>query len=550
MTGPPKAVLVPTAADRQMLEVLEHLKDEKETRAAMPLLDKLIKDNPDYADGYSIRAFANACIFTPPDTFRAKSDLQAAMSRGGGRFLERRDQLALLGKIALANGEYKTALDDLEQAMNVDLDNVPPIFSIEGIVPERTSKFCTWNLTDLDLLASTFPKDWRPVALRGLYYEFFITFKEEYFPNVEAEFQKASLIAPRSPVPEYLLGELHTKASFWTKKAWASDAARDEATKASIAPYTKAIQLDPKFAPAYLARAEAYFQLKQSASAVRDFDEVLALDPDNFTAYADRGLAKMDLGRDHAAISDYGEAIRLKKDDDLSVANVLENRGDAYAKVGDFRSAIEDYSGVIERRLETQVTLLSLNQFRKLYPEYNSVPDETLLLKLNALFAPNYDHTQFVKQLTQQNGKWPVGLLNDLYEKRGDAYLRIGDFRRGVLDFQRIFQGIPNFAEITDRWRALGVATSGSSYLIDVKGSTLPERGPVQIWIKKADPKHYEVMAFAVNCDTRQLRVNSSIEYRADNTVTSSDDSPGPWAGVIPDSIGEQIWNGVCAGGR
>lgn len=50
-------------------------------------------------------------------------------------------------------------------------------------------------------------------------------------------------------------------------------------------------------------------------------------------------------------------------------------------------------------------------------------------------------------------------VLNDLYESRGDAYLKLGDYGKGIRDFQRIFAGIPNFANVTERWRSLG--TSG-----------------------------------------------------------------------------------------
>ena len=68
------------------------------------------------------------------------------------------------------------------------------------------------------------------------------------------------------------------------------------------------------------------------------------------------------------------------------------------------------------------------------------------------------------RQLTEQNGGWAIGLLNELYEKRGDTYLRLSDYRQGVLDFRRIFEGIPNFADSTDRWRELGKTADQENY--------------------------------------------------------------------------------------
>jgi tetratricopeptide (TPR) repeat protein len=548
LSGPPKAVVMPTAADRQMVDVYEHLKDEKETQANLPILDKLIQDHPDYVDAYSFRAQERACVLTPPDLHKAKADLEAAMSLKGGSLFDQKDQLSLLGKIKFANGGYGDALDDLERAIKVNLDNADKIFNVEGATPERTSKFCSWNLADLDLLIAKFPRDWRPLALRGLYYEYFTRFKEDYYANVAADLQKAVLVGPKSPLPIYLVGELHTRQSFWTQKAWASDAGRDEATRASLLPFTKAIELDPKFLPAYLARAEAYLNLKQSAFAIRDFDKVLALDPEKTAAYSDRGLAKMDVGRYYDAISDFGEAIRRKAEGDIYIPNLYENRGDAYVKVKDYRSAIPDYSMAIEKQLERQIILLSLAQFRALYPEYESISDDTLLQKLYALFRPGYEYAVFVEQLTKENGKWEVSSLDGLYEKRGDAYLKIGDYKRAVLDFQRIFVGMPNFANFTERWRTLGSSAHGENYFLDAKSSEVSPAHPIRLWVKMAGAKHSQVMAFGFNCSTRQVSLKSSVAYDSNGAISDSSDLASGWSDIVPDSIGEQLWNGVCLG--
>jgi tetratricopeptide (TPR) repeat protein len=240
MIGTPQTVVQPSAADRQFLDALGDTKAEDEMPARLPLLDKLIADHPDYADAYSFRAYIEACMVDPPRLTQAESDVAKAQSLGGGKAFDDQSRLSLLGKIALADGDDKRALGDLEKAMRLDLSSADKIFNIEGVVPERTSKFCAWNLTDLDHLVAKFPKDWRPVALRGLYYQFFTTFKEDYYANATAEFQKAAVVDPISPVPVYLLGELHMKAAFWTRKAWASDAGRNDATRAAVSPFTTA----------------------------------------------------------------------------------------------------------------------------------------------------------------------------------------------------------------------------------------------------------------------------------------------------------------------
>jgi len=65
------------------------------------------------------------------------------------------------------------------------------------------------------------------------------TFKEIYFSIATQDFQKAALLDPSSPLPQYFIGELHVKSSFWTKKAWVSEQGRDEATRNALQAFTK-----------------------------------------------------------------------------------------------------------------------------------------------------------------------------------------------------------------------------------------------------------------------------------------------------------------------
>ena len=455
LTGAPKKVTKPSDTDTELFAIIGHLKDEDETRSTLPKLDEFIEKHPDYSDAFFLRATCKACILNSHDFLSIQNDVEAAMSHAG-QVYNNTDYYSLLGKIEFAKANYIKAVDYLDKAMVRDLSTANRMFNIEGVQPEQTSKFCIWNLADLDGLVARFPKDYRPWLFRGLYYEFFTTFKEDYYPPAMQNFQKAVLLGPSSPLPEYFIGQLYSKAAFWTKKAWASDQDRDEQTRNAAQAYTKAIQLDPKFLPAYEARASDYLNLKQYPQALRDYGMVLTLDPENQTAYADRGLAKLETGDNWGAILDFGAAIQREKQDASYAPNLYENRADAYVRLGQYSEAISDYNKAIELRFGQMSIALSLTQIRGLYPEYDQVSDDVLLHKLHDLFWPNMEYVGFTKELTEKNGKWPISLLNELYEKRGDTYLRSGDFRRGVLDFKRIFKGIPNFADSTDRWRALG----------------------------------------------------------------------------------------------
>jgi len=548
LSGEPKKVSKPTEAEKQLFEIIGHLKDEEEIRLTLPKMNEFIDQHPDYSDAYFLRATCEACILNSQDLAPISADVEAAMSHPGKVYNDT-DYYSLLGKIALKTGHYGQAVDDLEKAMTRDLSNADKMFNIEGIEPEKSSKFCIWNLTDLDTLVAKSPRDYRSLLFRGLYYEFFTTFKEDYYEPAKQEFQKAAQLNPKSPLPHYFIGELFTKASFWTKKAAASDANRDEASRNAVQAYTSAIQLDIKFLPAYQERASAYLTLKLYPQAIKDYDRILELDPENATAYSDRGLAKLETSKYFAATIDFREAIQREKEGASYLKNLYENRGDAYAKQGIYEDAIADYSSSIERDLAGETFLLSLKQFRSLYPEYGGVPDGILLRKINALFWPEFDFNVFAEQLAK-NGKWQVSfVLSELYAKRGDTYLKASDFRRGVLDFERIFVGIPNMAGSTDRWRELGQNSDGDLFL-DVKTAEFPKNGPARFWIKTVEKNKTQTVAYEVDCNIKKLSEDSAVTHDSNGKVLSSSDLSSGWQIIIPDTLGEQLYNGACSTGR
>ena len=216
-------------------------------------------------------------------------------------------------------------------------------------------------------------------------------------------------------------------------------------------------------------------------------------------------------------------------------------------ELGYYREAISDYSKAIERRLANDIFLLSLKQIRALYPEYDRVSDEALCRKLNVLFFPQMDYKVFAKQLMEENGKWQVSLLNELYEKRGDGYLKAGDYRHGVLDFERIFKGIPDFADSTDRWRVLGKGSDGEDYYLDVKSVEFSAPGPVRLWIKTMGTKETQTVAYAIDCEARRMNNTLSVAYDSNGKVSSSSDVSGRWQQIVPDTIGEQLYIGACS---
>lgn len=546
LLGPAAKIPTISESDRVYANAFVNLlKDMKMNESDLPALDIFIHEYPANDVAYFWRANIEACVSKPPNLVQAKHDLETYQAQKHSDIYpsQETESLSLLAKMEVAKGHSSVALDLMEKAVTLDLGDSKNIFNTGGVKPETTSEFCTWNLTDLNLLASVAPHDWRPQVLLGLYYQFFAKFEESYYPQAAAAYRKAAALNGRTPLIPYLQGELYNQATFLVHKSWASSAARSEET--SLAMFTKAVQLDPGFEPAYQGRAEAYLEKKQDAMAIRDFDKALALQPENDAIHADRGIAKAGIGRYYEAISDFGDALREKSDEDNYRPQLYQNRADGYVKVQDWRRAIDDYTSAIHLHLKSQIAVLSLAQFRGLYPEYAGVSDAVLMDKLNRFFMPQFAPDVFRKML-QDNGKWGVSSLNDLYESRGDAYLRLGDYGKAIRDFQRIFVGIPNFANVTERWRSLGTFGHGEIFYIDVKSSEVPLGRTPRIWVKRVGPKQSTVMAFALDCSGRKLQVTSSVVYDLNNNTVGGSEVAEGWSDVAPDTLGEQLWTGVC----
>lgn len=140
--------------------------------------------------------------------------------------------------------------------------------------------------------------------------------------------------------------------------------------------------------------------------------------------------------------------------------------------------------------------------------------------------------------------EWKISMINDLYEKRVDCYLRSGDYWHGVLDFNRIFKGIPDFGDGLERWRNVG-GKAGQELYVDAK--TAEFTGTPRLWAKFVEKNGgYTVQAFAFDCKSRRIAVASTAIYNSDDSLQNRSDAGGDWQNLIPSSTAEQMYNGIC----
>jgi tetratricopeptide (TPR) repeat protein len=79
----------------------------------------------------------------------------------------------------------------------------------------------------------------------------------------------------------------------------------------AIAEFTKAIELDPNYAPSYASRGSAYGYLGEYQKAIDDYTKAIELDPTYPRAYINRGLAYSRLGESYKANQDKAKACEL-----------------------------------------------------------------------------------------------------------------------------------------------------------------------------------------------------------------------------------------------
>lgn len=107
--------------------------------------------------------------------------------------------------------------------------------------------------------------------------------------------------------------------------------------------YSKSIQLNPKFALAYLDRGRVCHALKVKSNALQDFSKAVELGPELWTAYFNRAMVRSDLGDRDGSNSDYDEVVRLVPNCPYAYANravEMEGRGDLNRALADLDRAV------------------------------------------------------------------------------------------------------------------------------------------------------------------------------------------------------------------
>ncbi|MBZ5674603.1 MAG: tetratricopeptide repeat protein [Acidobacteriia bacterium] len=111
---------------------------------------------------------------------------------------------------------------------------------------------------------------------------------------------------------------------------------------AAIAQFTKAIDIFPEYADAYLGRGKARQAAGQSEAALADFEKAIAINPTSELAYTLHGMTEQSRGNTQKALADFTRSIHFRP-----TADAYYQRGLTYQTLDQPKRAIADYDSAV-----------------------------------------------------------------------------------------------------------------------------------------------------------------------------------------------------------
>ncbi len=214
-------------------------------------------------------------------------------------------------------------------------------------------------------------------------------------------------------VEVYTEGNKTLRASEWFDKGLSSTDSNEK-----ISFYSKALEMDPKFAFAYHNRGVAYDEQRNYSAAIRDYSKAITIDPNYASTYNNRGIAYRKQGDLSSAIADYTKAISIDPD----YSSAYNNRGIAYRRKGNYDKAIRDYTMAIA--IDPKYSSAYNNRglaFRKKGDLASAILDYNRSIAINPDYA-------------------------SVYISRGNAYKKQGDLTLALNDYNKALEIDPQFA--------------------------------------------------------------------------------------------------------
>lgn len=214
--------------------------------------------------------------------------------------------------------------------------------------------------------------------------------------------------------------------------------------------YTRAIQVDSLYAPAWNNRGNAFQAVGEYDAARADYDRALSLAPDFYLAYKNRGSLYLLKKEYDNALVDLNRAI----DNDNRCALCYVDRGLVYMKLENYESALHDFDRAIELDASPAQTWNVRGLCRqKLGQREAALDDFTQAIARDPFFTPAYinrgNHYRRLRDEKKAIEDYSVAIDLDpanysAYNNRALSHKNSGNFAAAIADHEQALEINPD----------------------------------------------------------------------------------------------------------
>tara|TARA_B100001059_G_scaffold226972_1_gene256144 strand:- start:414 stop:3602 length:3189 start_codon:yes stop_codon:yes gene_type:complete len=320
---------------------------------ALPIIEKLLKENSNNAEAYANRAFIK---IKAKDIVGAIEDAKMAVS-----LKPHLTQIwMLLGSLYWQNSNAFDAIEALRIAHKNEPKNSDLMIQLGELL--RQNNRANEAITILERATDLAPNDARSWASLGVAFQ-----QEKRMTDAKIAYEKALTLDPKLAAISSNLGAMAKDAEEW---------------ELALRCFRQALEIEPQLAEAHSNLGATLKQLGRLDEALESYNQAITLKPDFVEAHSNLGNTLRDLGRLDEAIASHMHAIALKPD----YAEAHYNLGNALHGLGRFDEAVASYSQAIALEPENAKAYVNLGMAIKYVKFYSSKPElyPTLIHLLSA----------------------------------------------------------------------------------------------------------------------------------------------------------------------
>jgi tetratricopeptide (TPR) repeat protein len=288
--------------------------------------------------------------------------------------------------------------------------------------------------------------------------------------------------------------------------------------------FSKAIRINPNFAPCYSNRGNALKELGRYSEAIISYDKAISLQADDAYTYSNRGVVLQELGRTEEALASYDKAISLNPNS----AECYSNRGVVLQELGRTEEALASYDKAIslnpnfaECFSNRGVVLQELGRTEEALASY----DKAISLYFNSPKA-HFNRGNALKDL----GRFDDALVSyenaislsptwaEAHCNRGNALQELNQFDQALVSFDKAIESKPDYSEAYSN-----------------RGNALQELGRLEESLESYDraiqisPNHLDAYSNRGLCLEKLKRLGESLESYDKAIQISADSADIRW---------------------